>query len=49
MTSLPRNLIRASAYPAIEANTRLSRVWLVAMMKLLRAYVAKGAALSASL
>lgn len=48
MTSLPRNLIRASAYPAIDATTTLMRVWLNAMMKLLRAYVANGAAFSAS-
>lgn len=48
MTSLPRNLMRAREYPAIDATSTLSTVWLMAMMKLLRAYVANGAAFSAS-
>ena len=46
--SRPLNGIRARAYPAIEPNTKVIAVWLTAIVRLLRKYVRKGAALRAS-
>jgi hypothetical protein len=48
ITVLPRNRIRASAYPAIIDNARLMTVWPIEISRLFLKYVRNGAACIAS-